>query len=287
MNFEDKIEQATAAIKSRLVAVPKFGIVLGSGLGQVADSIENAIVLSYSDIPHFQSSTVKGHAGQLICGSFAGSPVIAMKGRLHCYEGHDWKTATLPIHAMCRLGIERLFLSNAAGGLNPAFEPGDVMMIDSHIDLLFRQQTISAPPPNRTGLKDSPNQPSHTDKSIRPIRSPVIYDRHLIEKAFGIARQEKFELRRGVYAAMLGPTYETRAEYRMLRQFGADAAGMSTVPEVIAASAYNIEIVGMSTITNVASTDIAQQTSHQEVVEVANIAQAKLESILTGLIRSA
>jgi purine-nucleoside phosphorylase len=265
-----QIEESTRYIRERWAGAPRVGVILGSGLGSVGEAVELEQAIDYHDIPHFQRSTAVGHKGRLLCGCLAGVPVVAMQGRFHCYEGYSADRATFPVRVMKALGVELLIVSNAAGGLNPLYEAGDVMVIDDHINLMNHNPLI--------GVNDDTLGPRFPD-----MGAP--YDRRLGDKALAIARSEDFVCHRGVYIAMLGPTYETRAEIRMLRYFDGDAVGMSTVPEAIVAAHAGMRVLGLSTITNVCSPDTACTTSGHEVVATAETARGKLQSIVTGIVR--
>lgn len=255
---------------------PAWGIVLGSGLGGLADAIDARAEFPYEELPYFPTATAAGHAGRLVCGELHGVPVVAMKGRFHLYEGWSVAQATLPVRAMHRLGARRLLLSNAAGGLNPEYRVGDVMAIDDQIDLTFAGSAADACGGGRLA---------------RPA-GPTPYCPLLIGTALAAARRAAFPLHRGVYVGMLGPTYETRAEYRMLRRIGGDAAGMSTVPEAIAASQHSpsgereMRVVGFSIITNVCSPDALGATTHQDVQQAAGAAAEKLAALVRALLVS-
>ena len=264
----DQIAESAEFVRSRWQAKPRVGIILGSGLGAVGDAIELDAAIDYGDVPNFLKSTAVGHKGRLLCGQLAGVPVVAMQGRFHCYEGYSAERATFPVRVMKELGIRQLIVSNAAGGLNPEYAAGDVMVIDDHINFLNRNPLI--------GVNDDRLGPRFPDMS-----SP--YDRKLGDAALAIARKHDFVCHRGTYIAMLGPTYETRAEIRMLRNWG-DAVGMSTVPEVIVAAHAGLRVLGLSTITNVCSPDIPHTTSGDEVVATANTASDKLLAIVRGII---
>ncbi|MEN1679223.1 MAG: purine-nucleoside phosphorylase [Planctomycetota bacterium] len=265
------IQQAADRIRKTYHDVPAWGIVLGSGLGGLADEIEVAAEFAYADLPHFPTSTAAGHAGRLVFGELAGVPVVAMKGRFHLYEGWSAQQAVLPIRVMHALGARRLLLSNAAGGVNPEYRVGDVMAIDDHINFMFRNPLV--------GPNDDALGPRFPDMSAP-------YCPELIETAEAAARNAGFKLHRGVYAGMLGPTYETRAEYRMLRRLGADAAGMSTVPEAIAAVHLGMPVAGFSAITNECSPDVLGETTHEEVQAAADSAAGKLLTITRALLAS-
>lgn len=267
-----QVDEAVAAIRSAIgEAAPATGVILGSGLGDLANRIDDAVALPYEGLPHFPSSTAAGHAGRLMIGTLRGTQqtVLAMQGRFHLYEGWDAQQAALPVWVMRRLGIETLVVSNAAGGINPTYAVGDVMLIEDHINFMFRNPLL--------GVNDESLGPRFPDMSAP-------YDPALMELAEATARREGFVLPRGVYVGMLGPTYETRAEYRMCRRLGGDAAGMSTVPEVIAARHAGMRVLGLSTITNACSPDQLGETTHEEVVEAAASAGEKLRVIVEAVV---
>jgi purine-nucleoside phosphorylase len=263
--FEKQIEEAHQFVASAWPTRPKFGIILGTGAGILGNEISADVAIPYGEIPHFPHSTSIGHKGQLVCGSLNGIPVAAMQGRFHLYEGYDVDQATLPIHMMHAMGVEVLFVSNASGGINPRFKSGEMMLIESHVDFMYQTSR------RMTGdvVADRPL-----------LRSDSFYDRELMEQAAQYARKENFMLQRGVYGAMLGPNYETRAEYRFLRKIGADVAGMSTVPEVAVASRCGIRILALSIVSNVANPDVLESTSGQEVIDAAVVAAPRLKGIV-------
>lgn len=267
-NFQNSVEQAHQFIVSRWNKRPRYGIILGTGAGEIADAIVAEEAIAYPEVPHLPASTAIGHKGQFVCGTLAGEPVIAMQGRFHLYEGYPVNQATLPVHVMAALGVTELFVSNAAGGCQPDWIVGDVMMIESHIDFMYRA---------------TPQMISGTALG-RPLRRSDAYDAQRIKQAILYAQEQGFQLHRGVYASMLGPNYETRAEYRYLRKIGADAVGMSTVPEVAVASTYAMRIMAMSIITNVANPDQLVETSGHGVVDAAAIAAPKLRSLVENAI---
>src|SRR3954454_19980812 len=240
LHLAAQIDESAAYVRSRWGFRPKCGIILGSGLGSVGEAIELEQAIDYGDVPHFLKSTAIGHRGRFLCGQLSGVAVIAMQGRFHCYEGYSAERATLPVRLMKALGIELLIVSNAAGGLNPNFACGDVMVIDDHINLLNRNPLI--------GVNDDQLGPRFPDMS-----SP--YERPLGDRALAIARKPDFVSHRGLCIAVVGLTHETRAEGRMLRYMGGDAVGMSTVPEAIVAAHAGLRVLGLSTITNVCSPD--------------------------------
>lgn len=270
-NFDSLIAQAIDSIAEHWAGRPRFGIVLGTGAGIVAEHIKAEATIPYGSIANFPVSTATGHKGNLVCGTLDGIEVVAMQGRFHLYEGYDVDRATLPIHVMHSLGVEVLFVSNAAGGLNPKMSSGDVMLIESHVDFMNRTSPQMTAAPVLT----------------RPSRlSDTSYDRQLMGIAKQIARKDGFALHEGVYAAMQGPNYETRAEYRFLRRMGVDVAGMSTVPEVTVASRCGMKVLAMSIITNVAKPDVLEETSGEEVIEAAQVAAPKLKSIVSGVMEA-
>jgi purine-nucleoside phosphorylase len=272
LHLRQEIDEAFKFIRGKWNAKPRVGIILGSGLGSVGDAIEKDAAIEYSDVPHFVRSTAIGHHGRLLCGRIGGIEVVAMQGRFHCYEGYSAERATFPVRVMKALGIELLIVSNAAGGLNPDFAAGDVMVIDDHVNFMNRNPLV--------GVNDDRLGPRFPDMSAP-------YDPGLGDLALAIARREDFVCRRGVYVSMLGPTYETRAEIRMLRLIGGDAVGMSTVPEAIVAAHSGLRVLGLSTITNVCSPDVPHATSGEEVIATAETAREKLKSIVTGIVSEA
>ena len=264
-----QIEAATGFISSHWDCSPKFGIILGTGAGELAEAIEAEEKIPYGDVPHFVSSTAIGHKGQFVCGKLAGADVIAMQGRFHLYEGYPVDQATLSVHVMHAMGVEVLFVSNASGGINPSYRSGQIMLIESHIDLMYRS-TVAMAPEISNG---------------RPLLLSDCYDRELIDGACETAMDHRFTIQRGVYAGMLGPNYETRAEYRMLRTIGGDVAGMSTVPEVAVAGKYGMRVLGISIVSNVANPDDLAETSGQEVIDAASVAAPQFKAIVIDAIR--
>ncbi len=253
---------------------PKIGIILGSGLGGLAAEAEDSIAIPYHDIPHMPHLSAAGHAGELIVGDFAGQPTVMMRGRAHLYEGHDPFTATYGVRLMHAMGAETLVVSNASGGINPRFRVGELVLMDSHINLM-----------NRSGLKASEgNLPLITQGVVR--RAPSVYNPVLMQSALDAAHQLGFGLQRGTYLATLGPNYESRAEYRAFRRMGADMVGMSTVPETILAASLGMRVLAFSVITNIAAPDCLAETSHAEVLVAAEMAQKLLIAILKNVIPS-
>ncbi len=266
-----QIEESASFVRSRWPIKPCAGIILGSGLGGLADQIVESTVFEYSDVPHFLESTAVGHQGRLVCGSLSGVPVVAMQGRFHSYEGHPADEITLPVRVMKAMGIELLIVSNAAGGLNPNYQSGDIMIIEDHLNLMGVNPLI--------GINDDRLGPQFPDMSAP-------YDRALIDYSRSIARRENFVAHVGVYAALRGPNYETRAEYRFLRRIGADVAGMSTVPEVIVAAHAGLRVLALSTVANMCRPDALESTSGEEVVAIVESAASKLQSIVLGVLAS-
>lgn len=264
-----QIEDAVAVIRSRWNGNPKVGIVLGTGLGSLAEQIEEDTSIPYADLPHFPNSTTLSHRGHLVCGELDGLPVVAMEGRIHMYEGYSLKQITLPVRVMKALGAEALVVSNACGGLNPYYGLGDVMVIDDQINLMGDNPLI--------GINDDRLGPRFPDMS-----EP--YDQKLIESAMEVARKQNIVLHRGVFVAVSGPNLETRAEYRFLRRIGADVVGMSTVPEVIVAVHCGLKAIGFSIITDICFPDTLQPADVNEIVKIANSAEPKLRSLVLGVL---
>jgi purine-nucleoside phosphorylase len=267
----DRVAAATRAIRARWPVAATTAAILGTGLGELADEVAAATTIPYGEIPGFQRSTALAHVGRLVCGQFAGRPVIMLQGRCHLYEGYPLADLTLPVRVLAALGVKTLVVTNAAGGLNPDFTIGDVMLIDDHINLLWFGGTF-------------PLDPAGLGRITRP--QTRLYDRELAAAAVCSARQHGFSLQRGVYVAVTGPSYETRAEYRAFRRLGADCVGMSTVPEVLTAAALGLRVLGLSTVTNVACPDAPKITSAEEVVEVAQVARPRVRAILSDLVSS-
>lgn len=269
LHIAEQIETTARAVRKHWAETPRVGIILGSGLGDLAEEIAVAEQIDYGDIPGFVKSTAIGHKGQLVCGHLEGIPVIAFQGRFHLYEGYSAEQAALPTRLTKALGANALIVSNAAGGLNPHYAVGDVMVIEDHINFMFANPLI--------GVNDDNLGPRFPDMSAP-------YDKEFMEVAARVARREDFVLHRGVYVAMLGPTYETRAEYRMARRIGGDAVGMSTVPEVIAARHAGLRVLGLSTITNVGSPDAPTGTTGHDVINAAQRASDKLSKLVRGVV---
>lgn len=247
---------------------PETAIILGSGLGKLVDEITDAYDIAYKDIPHFPVSTVEGHSGRLIFGRLGGHDIMAMQGRFHFYEGYSMREVTFPVRVMRELGIRTLFVSNAAGGTNPDFEIGDLMVITDHINL----------------FPEHPLRGRNIDYGPRFPDMSEAYDRALVQRAVEIAREKGIVLRQGVYLGTQGPTYETPAEYRMFRRLGADAVGMSTVPEVIVANHCGMKVFGISVITDLGVDGKIVEVTHEEVQRAADAAQPRMTEIMRTLI---
>jgi purine-nucleoside phosphorylase len=259
---------AADAVRDRLGVTPRVALILGSGLGGIADTIADARRLPYSEVPGFPPSTVVGHAGQLVGGTVAGTPVVALSGRFHMYEGHDAALAGFPVRVLHALGAKTLLVSNAAGGLRKSLRPGTLMLIADHINLQFRNPLVGH-------VEDG-------DVRFPDMSEP--YDAALRGLAKRVGAEMGVQLDEGVYAALLGPTYETRAEVKMLQQMGADAVGMSTVPEVIVARAMGMRVLGISCITNYACGLSGAAITHDEVLETTSRVAAHLQGLVRGIV---
>jgi purine-nucleoside phosphorylase len=266
----EKIIQTAEFLRLKGFIDPEAGIVLGTGLGGLTAEIENQVEVPYADIPEFPLSTVQGHAGKLIYGDFGGKKVVAMKGRFHYYEGYGSDQVTFPIRVMKELGIRALFLSNAAGGVNPEFRIGDIMIIHDHISLVANP--LIGPNDDRIG----PRFPDMSEP----------YDKKLIEMAEGIAARLGIPVTRGIYLSTTGPTFETPAEYRYFHIIGADAVGMSTVPEVITARHMNVPVFAVSIITDLGVEGKIEYTTHESVQQAAEHSEVKMTSIMKEMIAS-
>jgi purine-nucleoside phosphorylase len=269
--ISQKIKEAAAYISKQAGIKLEIGLILGSGLGVLADLIENPVVVDYSTIPHFPVSTVEGHAGELVLGHIKGKNVLIMKGRFHAYEGYGAETVSFPVRVMKELGIQTLIVTNAAGGINTEYQVADLMVISDHLNLTYRNPLIG---------------PNDNELGVRFPDMSEAYSRRLRKLAHQVAASQNFTLREGVYAGLLGPSYETPAEIRMLRTLGADAVGMSTVPEVIVARHAGIEVLGFSCISNMASGILDQPLSHEEVMETTEKAKPKFMQLVLGIIES-
>ena len=263
-----KIQETAQWLKERISTQPKTAIILGTGLGRLAEEIKVKARISYSDIPHMPVSTVEGHSGCFIIGELGGKDILAMQGRFHYYEGYSMKEVTFPIRVMHELGIKTLFVSNAGGGMNPDFEIGDLMIITDHINF-FPEHPLHGP--------NFPTGPRFPDMS-------EAYDKGLIALADRIAQEKGIKVQHGVYLGTQGPTYETPAEYRMFHILGADSVGMSTVPEVIVANHCGMKVFGMSIITDLGVEGKIVEVSHEEVQKAANAVQPLMAEIMREMI---
>lgn len=255
-------------LRERVTIIPRVLLVLGSGLGELADEVEDAMRIPFADIPGFAAAKIEGHKGQLVAGMLEGVPAIVLQGRYHRYEGHDMHAVTVPVRAVAALGAELMLVTNAAGGLNRNFRPGDLMIIDDHINMLWNNPLIG---PVRAGEERFPD-----------MSQP--YDRKLQDLAQRVALAQGISTVRGTYIALNGPSYETPAEIRACARFGADAVGMSTVPEVLAARARGLRVLGISLITNFAAGLSVNPLSHDEVIEAGIHARAAFGGLIRGVL---
>ena len=272
LDLFDKIEEAAAKIMAEFDEKPTVAMILGTGLGGLGEEIDIKASIEYGDIPHFPVSTATSHRGRLVCGYLKGIPVMAMEGRFHMYEGYPLKTITLPVRVFKRLGAELLIVSNACGGMNPYYRPGDIMVIDDHINLMGDNPLI--------GINDDRLGPRFPD-----MCEP--YDQFWIDQALTIARRADIPMHRGVFVAVAGPNLETRAEYRFLRMIGADVVGMSTVPETIVAVHCGLKTVGLSVVTDMCFADALKPANVEEIIKVANQAGPDLKTIVSELVLEA
>lgn len=269
LELAGQVDKAVSVIRERWPREARVGIILGTGLGSLAQQIEAEATIDYESIPYFPRSTAISHAGQLVCGKLQGLPVVAMEGRFHAYEGYTHQQITFPVRVMRALGAELLIVSNACGGMNPQYACGDVMVIEDHINLMNGNPLI--------GINDDKLGPRFPDM-CRP------YNPALIDRALEIARQENFAAHRGVYVAVTGPNLETRAEYRFLRLIGADVVGMSTVPEVLAAVHAGMRILGLSIVTDMCLPDALEPADISRILAHAASAEPKLRKIVLGIL---
>jgi purine-nucleoside phosphorylase len=270
MDTWKQIQEAAEVIKKVCDRSPSIGLILGSGLGDLADQIKNPFTISYEDIPHFPTSTVEGHAGQLVIGELEEKMVVAMQGRFHFYEGYTQQQVVFPVYAMKQLGIHTLFVTNAAGGMNANFQAGDLMVITDHLNMTGSNPLI--------GSHLSELGPRFPDMS-------KAYTPSLVSLAENIADRLSISIQKGVYAGISGPSYMTPAELIMLRNVGGDAVGMSTVPEVITASFLGLDVLGISCITDMAIGEELEPLTHEQVMETANRTKPKFIQLVKGLIR--
>lgn len=269
MSYFDAVQAAASFLDNRVSPVPRVAVVLGSGLGDFADALASSLVIAYREIPNWPASAVVGHAGKLVVGESRGRRVLALAGRAHYYEGHDMRTATFAVRVLGRLGVKTLILTNAAGGVNTGFRSGALMVIDDHINL-FGTNPLVGPNEDRFG----PRFPDMTE----------VYDRRLRKLADEVAAGLGTTLAHGVYAGLHGPSYETPAEIRFLRTIGADAVGMSTIPEAIVARHMGLDVLGLSCITNMAAGVLPQPLSHDEVMETARRVRGEFIGLVAGII---
>jgi len=265
----EQIQEAAAAVRAKWPITPDVGIVLGTGLGGFAADISDRTAIRYEDIPHFPHSTAPGHKGQLVCGTLAGKPVVAMEGRFHFYEGYTLQQVTFPVRVMKALGCQVLVVTNACGGMNPQYSRGDIMLIEDHINLLGNSPLVG-PNDDRLG-----------------VRFPDMchaYDRELLKLAKAVAVEQRSPVQQGVFVAVSGPNLETRAEYRFLRAIGADVVGMSTVPEVIVGVHAGLRNLGLSVVTDICLADALEPVSLAEIIATANEAEPKLRHLVRGVV---
>jgi purine-nucleoside phosphorylase len=268
----EQIDETAAAVRARISETPQIGLILGSGLGSLAEAVENPVILPYGELPHWPVSTVVGHSGRLVLGQLQGRRVIVMQGRSHYYEGYSMDQITLPVRAMQRLGVEYLFVTNAAGAVNPDFEPGDLMLITDHLNLVGMAGLSPLRGPNLDVFG-----PRFPDMSRA-------YDLELRRLALRVAEENGLRLHQGIYACLAGPSFETPADLRFLRGVGVDAVGMSTVPEVTVAHHGGTRVLGLSGISNKANLDGNTLTTHEEVLEAGKKIVPQLVALIRGVL---
>jgi purine-nucleoside phosphorylase len=269
LDLFDKINESVSFIRQRWKQTPKAGIILGTGLGPLVNQIKIEAAIDYGEIPNFLRSTALSHRGRLVCGTLNNLPVIAMEGRFHMYEGYLLKQITFPVRVIKALGSDLLVVSNASGGLNPYFRPGDIMIIEDQINLMGGNPLI--------GINDDRLGPRFPDMSAP-------YSKALVERGLAVARRENIVCHQGVFVAVAGPNLETRAEYRFLRMIGADVVGMSTVPEVIVAVHCGMRVVGFSIVTDMCLPDALKPADAHEIVKIANAAEPQLSRLVMGVL---
>ena len=270
----EQIDQVANAVRSKITVSPSVGLILGSGLNDLAASVQNAVTIPYRYLPNWPVSTVEGHVGQLVIGELEGQYVLVMQGRVHFYEGYSMGQVTLPVRVMQRLGVEIMIVTNAAGGVNPDFVPGDVMLITDNLNLMGMSGLNPLMGPNLDELG-----PRFPDMS-------QAYDKELCTVARKISKEHGITLREGIYCGLSGPSFESPADLRFLRQAGTDAVCMSTVPEVIVARHGGMRVLGLSGISNKANLDGSTVTTHQEVIEAGKVITPKMEMIIRGVLKS-
>lgn len=271
----ERVAEATEAVRRRTSLVPRAAVILGSGLGDLADEIEQPVAVPYAEVPHFAVSTVAGHAGQLVLGHLRGTPVVAMRGRIHVYEGYSLRDVSFPVRVMRRLGADVLIVTNAAGGLNEEFSTGDLMLLTDHLNIM-----------GMAGMSPlvGPDEP---ELGVRFLDMLGAYDADLRGLAQRVAREHGFALREGVYAMVGGPAFETMAEIRFLQRVGADAVGMSTIPEVLVARHERMRVLGISAITDMAvGQDAVHEITHAEVLAVAEQIKPRLATVVRGVVEA-
>lgn len=268
-NIFDKVMESAEFIKSKSNIEPKVGLILGSGLGVLGDEIENPIKIKYNDIPNFPVSTVEGHAGQLVIGNLEGKQVVAMQGRFHYYEGYSQQEITFPVRVMKALGVDTIVVTNAAGGANRSFNPGDLMVIKDHINLSGNNPLMGANE-ERFGPRFPDMSTAYKPKYVNLVKE--------------CANELNMKIQEGVYAFFSGPTYETPAEVKMAQILGADAVGMSTAPEVIVASHSGMDVIGISCITNMAAGILDQPLDHEEVIETTQKVKSEFLSLVKSVV---
>lgn len=265
----EKVQETASFITAKTNFKPEYAVILGSGLGGFAEDIKIEFSIPYVEIPNFPVSTVAGHKGALLFGTIGTKKIMAMQGRFHYYEGYDMKQVTFPIRVMKQLGIQKLIVSNASGGVNPSFKVGDVMLIKDHVNMM-------------------PEHPlrGHNDERFGPrfVNMSEPYSKEMITKAKQIAKELKIDVKEGVYLALQGPTFETLAEYKMVKNIGADCVGMSTVPEVIVAKHMNMDCFGISVITDMGNDESIEEVNHEEVLEAAKKAEPHVRNLIKNFI---
>lgn len=269
IGLKEQIKDAVGYIKSQIDVTPKVGLVLGTGLGALAHQVQDGVEIPYENIPNFPVSTLEAHAGNLVVGTIKGKKVVVMQGRMHYYEGYDMKAITFPIRVMKALGAKTLIVSNAAGSMNEFIDPGDIMIITDHINLMGNNPLI--------GINDDSLGPRYPDMFNA-------YSPDLIELACKIAMAEKIKIHKGVFVAVAGPNLETPAEYKFLRHAGADAVGMSTVPEVIVAVHSSMKVLGLSCITDKCTPEVLRPSNIGEIIKIANDTEPKLTKLVSEII---
>jgi len=270
----EQIDQVADAVRAKINIKPRVGIILGSGLNDLAVSVDDAVIVPYGDLPHWPVSTVEGHVGRLVVGRLEEQPVLVMQGRVHFYEGYSMGQVTLPVRVMQRLGLEMLIVTNAAGGVNPDFVPGDVMLITDNLNLMGMSGLNPLMGPNLDELG-----PRFPDMS-------QAYNKELMKITRKVANEEEIALREGIYCGLSGPSFESPADLRFLRLAGTDAVGMSTVPEVIVANHGGLRVMGLSGISNKANLDGSTVTTHEEVIEAGKMITPKMEKIIRGVLKA-